>query len=73
MSEYECRCNGCKKRPDELAEYIDEAKAMGLTPEQYVRREEGTFNTENGHFLCTSCYVKAGCPTLPGPYGWKAP
>jgi hypothetical protein len=35
---------------------------------KYIRMNDGTFNKENGHFLCDSCYVKAGMPT--GPYGW---
>jgi len=36
-----------------------------------VIREEGTYNPNNGHFLCDSCYIKAGMPT--GPHGWTCP
>jgi hypothetical protein len=39
--------------------------------EDYVRWSEGTYNSTNGHFACTSCYVRMGMPTAAG--GWKAP
>jgi hypothetical protein len=42
-----------------------------MTPEQYVSAEEGTLNRENGHFACTTCYIKMGMPS--SPRGWKAP
>ena len=38
---------------------------------EYIRREEGTYNKENGHFLCDECYIRAGMPTSPN--GWKCP
>lgn len=62
---------GCGKRPDELMEYRVEAKVWGITPDQYVEREEGTFNAVNGHFLCTVCYMRAGQPS--SRQGWVAP
>ena len=37
----------------------------------YVRNEEGTLNPTNGHFLCDSCYIKAGQPS--SPTGWVCP
>lgn len=65
-------CIGCNKHPDDIGEYIDESRPLrGITPDDYVRSEEGTYNRENGHFLCTGCYVKAGMPS--SPTGWKAP
>jgi hypothetical protein len=69
-------CVGCGKTPSELSEYISAAKeeASGvadMTPDDYVWQEEGTLNRENGHFLCTPCYVKAGMPS--SPRGWVAP
>lgn len=64
-------CTGCGKRPHELAEYVDAAKESRMTPDAYVRAEEGTYNRENGHFLCTDCYVRAGMPS--SPTGWVAP
>lgn len=68
----EPRCFRCKRTPREIAEYREAAAVEGTTPEQYVRAEEGTYNTENGHFACTSCYIAIGMPTAPGR-GWKAP
>ena len=65
------RCQGCKLTPGELTEYVEAAQDCDLTPEQYVRMEEGTFNPANGHFLCTACYIDAGEPS--SPEGWKCP
>ena len=64
-------CVGCHKTPSELPEYIEAAADEGMDPDDYVRAEEGTYNPDNGHFLCTDCYVDAGCPS--GPRGWRAP
>jgi hypothetical protein len=65
------QCIRCKKFADELEEYIEAAKEEGETPAEYVEKEEGTYNSGNGHFLCTPCYVAAGMPS--GPRGWIAP
>src|SRR4051812_10901440 len=64
-------CIGCNKDASEMEEYIDAALANDTGVNAYVRAEEGTYNPENGHFLCTPCYAKAGCPT--SPRGWRAP
>jgi len=64
-------CIGCEKTPDELIEYSTQSTGTDLTPDDYVWQEEGTLNEENGHFLCDSCYIKAGMPTT--PRGWRAP
>lgn len=64
-------CIGCNKPPNEIQEYIDIAEAEEMTPDEYVSKEEGTLNRLNGHFLCTQCYVKAGCPST--NRGWVAP
>ena len=65
-------CIGCNKPPSQLQEYIDAAERDGYdSPEDYVRAEEGTYNRENGHFLCTECYINAGMPT--SSQGWVAP
>lgn len=65
------RCIGCNKLPEEIAEYVDMAKEENMTPDAYVREEEGTYNPENGHFMCTECYIQAGMPS--SPHGWVAP
>ena len=63
-------CIGCAKRPDELPEYlpyrIDDEPMKNV-----VKREEDTFNIENGHFLCNECYIKNGMPS--SKYGWVCP
>lgn len=78
MSAAEPRCNGCGKTPDELPCYTYPAAEEGLTPSDYVRREEGTFNPANGHFLCDDCFILEEITTgrrLVGPNGtrWIAP
>ena len=55
-------CNGCGYEPHNLGEYIDAAKEYGISPAEYVKQEEGTYNATNGHFYCTSCYCEAGMP-----------
>jgi hypothetical protein len=51
------------------SELTDEAKATEVN--RYVRNEEGTYNQDNGHFLCTDCYIKAGMPS--SSLGWVCP
>jgi predicted Fe-S protein YdhL (DUF1289 family) len=71
MERPESFCIGCERTAGEIDEYIDAAADEEMSVEDYIRKEEGTYNKENGHFLCTVCYVKAGCPS--GPKGWTAP
>ena len=61
----------CGRTPDQISEYSQEMTGSSLSPAEYVKREEGTFNPENGHFLCTTCYIAVGMPTAPG--GWVCP
>jgi hypothetical protein len=65
------QCIGCGKSPDQLSEYVDAAAIEDITPNEYLKSEEGTLNHENGHFACTVCYVKMGMPS--SSRGWKAP
>lgn len=64
-------CARCGKRPAELEEYVEAAEASDMSPDDYVRAEEGTYNRESGHFLCTPCYCDAGMPS--SPRGWICP
>lgn len=41
--------------------------------EDYIRQEEGTYNPENGHFLCDSCYIGAGMPVGFNGTRWVCP
>jgi hypothetical protein len=68
----------CQRFAKDMSEYdfyiMEDEKSPPPTPEQredYVRNEEGTYNRENGHFLCDMCYIKAGMPSSPS--GWKCP
>jgi len=63
-------CTGCNKHPAQIEEYVEAAEEAQMTPDEYVTKEEGTFNYSNGHFLCTSCYIEAGSPSSPS--GWQA-
>lgn len=73
MSERIAFCTGCNKPATEIDEYIEYASDNGISVQQYVEEEEGTYNQENGHFLCTDCYIEAGMPALPYPARWIAP
>lgn len=64
-------CIDCERTPFEIMEYIEYAREEEMGPDEYVWREEGTLNRENGHFTCSHCYVQRGCPS--SPTGWKAP
>ena len=62
-------CQGCRKCPEEIEEYVDMAREEGYgSASEFVRAEEGTLNHETGHFLCTACYIAAGMPS--SPMGW---
>lgn len=66
-------CTGCGKHPEQLEEYIEAAEDYKMDVDEYVKKEEGTYNKVNGHFLCTPCYIDAGMPSLPSPKHWVAP
>lgn len=63
-------CIICKKKPEEILEYIQEAEIESrlsgkkITPTEWMMKNEGTYNRfQRNKFFCTSCYVKAGMPT----------
>ncbi len=56
------RCKNCGKHPCDLEEYKSAALEAEMTPEAYVRKEEGTYNPETDLFYCTPCYVLVGMP-----------
>lgn len=56
-------CIHCKKRPEEINEYIEAAKVEEMTPTQYVIENEGTYNAFlKNQFYCSSCYIEVGMP-----------
>ena len=58
----EVKCKICKRKPAEISEYIEAAAEEDITPEEYMKQEEGTYNRETGLFYCTTCYIKIGMP-----------
>lgn len=66
-------CSRCGGTPAEMPEYVYCAAELSMDPDEYVRREEGTYNPESDRFACTPCYAEMGAPTAPPPRGWKAP
>lgn len=58
----DARCAKCGKSPEEITEYVIASIEEDMTPSDYVKSEEGTYNPKNGHFYCTSCYVRLGMP-----------
>lgn len=56
------KCKICGKEPKNLEEYVEAAKELGVSPEYYVRTEEGTFNPETEMFYCTACYIFIDMP-----------
>lgn len=70
MAEKRPRCMKCKRTPDMIEEYVEGAAEMGVTPDVYVRVEEGTYNPDKERFACTDCYIEMGMPTA--PQGWRA-
>jgi hypothetical protein len=66
-------CIGCGRRPEDLGEYIDAAHFAEVTPIEYVINEEGTYNSLNGHFMCSPCYIVNGQPSRRAPDRWICP
>lgn len=69
------RCAVCRKEPHQLPEYVeaaanynqelleDESQGAPISEEDFVRTEEGTFNSSNNLFVCTLCYIRVGQPS----------
>jgi len=62
------KCCICGKEPKQIDEYRIEAKFLRMTPDNYVKREEGTYNAEKDTFCCTDCYIKTGSPKGIAPF-----
>lgn len=62
MAEIKVKCRGCGKCPDALKECVNGSRIEEVTPEEYVKQNDGTYNPATGLFYCDMCYVKSGCP-----------
>ena len=60
-------CADCQHLPHEIPEYVQAAADEGITPEQFVIQEEGTYNSSSGRFWCTDCYFRRNCPSGKAP------
>ena len=60
-------CEICRKPPSEIEEYVEAASEEGfeMHPDEYVRRDEGTYNPQENAFFCTGCYIDIGMPLHP--------
>lgn len=56
------KCPYCEKQPNQLDEYISPSQVLNITPDEFVRMEEGTYHRATDLFCCTVCYVKIGTP-----------
>jgi len=56
------QCKRCGREPKKITEYIISAEDYGCTPDEYVVREEGTYNERTQEFYCTRCYISVGMP-----------
>lgn len=56
------QCKLCGLEPHELKSVNKFAKENGMTPEEFVRELEGTYNKETELFYCDDCYIKLGMP-----------
>ncbi|NBJ71020.1 hypothetical protein [Clostridium sp. 1xD42-85] len=55
-------CPFCKRAPRDIPEYIEQANFNEMSPNDYVRMDEGTYHAETDLFCCTDCYIKIGSP-----------
>lgn len=61
------RCCRCGRSPEQIPEIVAEAKEEEMSPDEWVRENEGTLNTETGRFACDKCYIALGMPANPWP------
>jgi hypothetical protein len=59
----------CNRFASQIPEMVAEAEYQEMTPAE-LARDDGTFNTHNGHFAGNECYIKLGMPS--SPTGWSA-
>lgn len=64
-------CMKCHRPPWDIPECRAMARDFQVTPDVFVRENDGTYNPASGLFACDTCYIKMGQPS--SPRGWKAP
>jgi hypothetical protein len=64
----------CNRFAHQIPECVEQAADIGLTPGDWVKQNEGTYNYMSNHFACTECYIRIGMPANPYPQSnWVAP
>lgn len=66
------RCMRCRREPHEIPEYVEMGNVEKMTPVEFVKQEEGTYNPKDGAFACTECYLAMGAPSRRAPKRWIA-
>ena len=66
-----CKCVVCGKKVEDILIYRLMAEEEGLTPEEFVINNEGTYNREKDIFCCDGCYIKIGMPLGKAKLSWK--
>ena len=64
------KCVVCGKQPSEIDEYVVLAKQEKITPDRFVRGDEGTYNRFDDIFCCTECYCRIGMPSGVAQHDW---
>lgn len=55
-------CKVCGREPSQIFEYLLAGLEFRMTPEEFVEKEEGTYNRDTQLFYCTECYIRIGMP-----------
>lgn len=63
----EPKCIGCRASAEQLNEYKVLGSMEGMTATEFMLENEGTYDKfVTNRFYCTSCYIKAGQPSIHG-------
>lgn len=47
----------CKREAKDIPSVVQFAQENAMTPEEFIKAEEGTYNPVTGHFLCDPCFL----------------
>lgn len=50
-------CPACGRQAADIPDVVMFGKENGLSPEEFVRQEDGTYNPASEHFLCDTCFI----------------
>lgn len=58
----EIKCKGCGKQPSEIPSVSYFAECENMTPDEFIKKLEGTYNPKTNLFYCDECYIRLGTP-----------